>query len=119
MFLGVASHACVLLAWLLSLLVLFVFLAFSLDQFATTRALGEGLLHGFFQVSVGAHVARGDQGLGPQGAGLGGQLLEPLGAARQDDHAVVAARVLQGECMADTGGGPGDEGDGLRHGQGT
>ena len=46
-FLGVASHACVLLAWLLSLLVLFVFLAFSLDQFATTRALGEGLLHGF------------------------------------------------------------------------
>ncbi len=46
-FLGVASHACVLLAWGLSLLVLFVFVAFSLDQFATTRALGEGLLHAF------------------------------------------------------------------------
>lgn len=46
-FLGIASRSCVLLAWLLSLLALFVFLAYCLDQFAHTRAMGEGLFHAF------------------------------------------------------------------------
>jgi small-conductance mechanosensitive channel len=46
-FLSIASRSCVLVAWVLSLLMLFVFVAFSLDQFARTRALGEGLFHAF------------------------------------------------------------------------
>lgn len=46
-FLGIASRSFVLLAWLLSLLALFIFLAYSLDQFAHTRAMGEGLYRAF------------------------------------------------------------------------
>jgi small-conductance mechanosensitive channel len=45
--LSIASRSCVLLAWLLSLLVVFIFLTYSLDQFAFTRPMGEGLLHSF------------------------------------------------------------------------
>lgn len=44
-FLGVALRACVLLAWLLALLLLFVFVTYGLEQFAVTRPIGEGLLH--------------------------------------------------------------------------
>jgi small-conductance mechanosensitive channel len=44
-FLPIVSRSCVLLAWLISLLALFVFLTYGLEQFAYTRALGEGLLH--------------------------------------------------------------------------
>lgn len=50
--LGLASRACVLFAWVLSLLAAFMFLAFSLDQFAHTRAIGEGLLHAFGNLLV-------------------------------------------------------------------
>ena len=49
-FLGTISRSCVLLGWLLSLLALFMCLAYSLDQFAITRALGEGLFHAFFDL---------------------------------------------------------------------
>ncbi len=41
--LGITSRSCVLLAWILSLFVVFVFLTFSLEQFVHTRAIGEGL----------------------------------------------------------------------------
>lgn len=44
---GLASRTCLLAAWLLSLLLCFLFLAFALEQFALTRALGEGLLQSF------------------------------------------------------------------------
>ncbi|MEQ1516025.1 MAG: mechanosensitive ion channel domain-containing protein [Usitatibacteraceae bacterium] len=47
LFLTISSRSCVLFAWALSLLAVFVFLAYSLDQFAHTRAMGEGLLHSF------------------------------------------------------------------------
>ena len=46
-FLRVASRGCLLLAWLASLLAAYIFVAYTLDQFAHTRALGEGLYHAF------------------------------------------------------------------------
>jgi small-conductance mechanosensitive channel len=46
-FLGVTSRAMVVVAWALSLLASFVFVAYSLEQFAYTRAIGEGLLGAF------------------------------------------------------------------------
>lgn len=45
LFLGMVSRSCVLLAWLLSLLAIYLFLAYALDQFAYTRPMGEGLFH--------------------------------------------------------------------------
>jgi small-conductance mechanosensitive channel len=47
LFLSIASRSCVLFAWVLSLLVVFIFVAYCLDQFAYTRAMGEGLFHSF------------------------------------------------------------------------
>lgn len=41
--LGIASRSCVLLAWLLGMLVVFVFLTFSLEQFVLTRPIAEDL----------------------------------------------------------------------------
>ncbi len=45
--LSIASRSCVLIAWLLSLLVVFIFLTYSLDQFVFTRPMSEGLSHSF------------------------------------------------------------------------
>lgn len=47
LFLSAASRSCVLAAWLLSLLALFAFLTYSLEQFVLTRPMGEGLLQSF------------------------------------------------------------------------
>ncbi len=43
LFLGMASRSCTVLAWLLSLFVIFVFLTYSLEQFVYTRPISEGL----------------------------------------------------------------------------
>lgn len=51
-FLGIASRAVVLLAWLLSLMLVYVLVAYALDQFAHTRALGEGLFHAFSDLAL-------------------------------------------------------------------
>lgn len=47
LFLAAASRSCVLAAWLLSLLALFAFLTYGLEQFVLTRPMGEGLLQSF------------------------------------------------------------------------
>lgn len=41
--LGIASRSCVLVAWLLSILAIFAFLTYSLEQFVLTRPIAEGL----------------------------------------------------------------------------
>ena len=41
--LGIASRSCVLFAWLLSMMVVFAFLTYSLEQFVLTRPIAEGL----------------------------------------------------------------------------
>jgi len=69
-FLDVASRSFVLLAWLLSLLALFLFLAWSLDQFAYTRAMGEGLLRAFTDLLL--------QSLNSVGAALPGTFVAGL-----------------------------------------
>lgn len=51
-FLGIASRAVVLLAWLLSLMLAYMLVAYALDQFAHTRALGEGLFHAFAELAL-------------------------------------------------------------------
>lgn len=52
LFLSAASRSCVLAAWLLSLLALFAFLTYSLEQFVLTRPMGEGLLQSFVGLLV-------------------------------------------------------------------
>jgi small-conductance mechanosensitive channel len=46
-FLGLVSRSVVLAACVLSLLAVFIFLTYGLNQFAYTRAIGEGLFHAF------------------------------------------------------------------------
>lgn len=69
-FLGVASRSCVLLAWLLSLLALFVFLVYALNQFAHTRAMGEGLFRAFAELML--------QSLNSVGSSLPGMFVAAL-----------------------------------------
>ena len=47
LFVSSVSRTFLLLAWLLSLLAVFAFLTYSLEQFVLTRAVGEGLLQSF------------------------------------------------------------------------
>ena len=61
---------------------------------------------------VGAEVAGDDVGVGRQ---LGGELLEPVGTAGDEDEVVAARRELAGELFADSGGSSCDEG-GFGHG---
>jgi small-conductance mechanosensitive channel len=68
--LGLASRACVLLACLASLLLIFIVLAFSLDQFPLTRAMGEGLYHAFASLLL--------QSLGSAAAALPGLFVAAL-----------------------------------------
>ena len=68
--LGLASRSCVLVAWLLSLLICFLFVAFALDQFALTRAVGDGLLQAFTRLLV--------QGLGAVAQAVPGMFIAGL-----------------------------------------
>ena len=68
--LSLASRSCVLAAWLLSLLLCFLFVAFALDQFALTKALGDGLLQAFTGLLV--------QGLGAVAGAVPGMFIAGL-----------------------------------------
>jgi len=69
-FLKLVARLCLLLAWLLSLLLVYLFLAYALDQFAHTRALGEGLFHALSDQLL--------QGLGSVAAALPGLFVAVL-----------------------------------------
>ena len=56
---------------------------------------------------VGAEVAAEHAGLGGQ---LGGERLEAVGAAGDEDEVVAARGELAGELLADSRGGSGDQG---------
>lgn len=54
LFVSSVSRTFLLLAWLLSLLAVFAFLTYSLEQFVLTRAVGEGLLQSFTALALQA-----------------------------------------------------------------
>ncbi len=66
----VASRSCVILAWLLSLFVIFLFLTFSLAQFVATRPVSEDLTHSLGDLMAGM--------LGAAGAALPGMFISVI-----------------------------------------
>jgi len=95
------------------------------DRYRIERTLGAGGMGAVYQVldeSTGQRLAltcvgeiAGD-GFGPDpvlGRELGGELLQPLGPARNEGDPVAARCQHPRELDADPGGGAGDEGGGL------